>query len=129
MNALDLENQTSCWNSDGSPIKQNSHFIVDLGRLVVPTEVRIQFQAGFIGEELQVFWHDGSAWQSLVELEVYDDHDVQAFSLLDKETIIQTTALKLVFSECTDFYGRVTVYQLQVWGFEVVAEAEDLQES
>jgi hypothetical protein len=125
MKALDLENLTTCWNSDGSPSgKQSSQYTLDFGRIVEPTELRIQFQAGFIGEELQVFWQDGSAWKSFVEVEVDDDHDVQNFSLLETNSGIQTRALKLVFDECTDFYGRVTVYQLQVWGFEVLAESE-----
>lgn len=129
MNALDLENPTTCWNSDGSPSgKQSSHYTLDFGRLVEPTELRIQFQAGFIGEELRVFWQDGSTWNPLIEVEADDDHDVQIFSLLETGYSIRTRALKLVFDECTDFYGRVTVYQLQIWGFEVLAETQD-QES
>jgi hypothetical protein len=130
MNALDLENATSCWNSDGSPSgKHSNEYTLNFGRMVEPTELRIQFQAGFVGEELQVFWQDGSAWKSLVEAEVDDDHDVQIFSLLETSSGIQTKALKLVFDECTDFYGRVTVYRLEVRGFEVLAELEGQQDS
>ncbi len=127
MNALDLDVSTSCWNSDGSPNgKQSSHYILDFGRLVEPQELRIQFQAGFISEQLQLFWQDESSWKSLVEVEVEDDHDLQTFSLLDviKMTSVQTRALKLVFDDCTDFYGRVTVYQLQIWGCEIATHAD-----
>mmetsp|Transcript_97636 Transcript_97636/g.281775 ORF Transcript_97636/g.281775 Transcript_97636/m.281775 type:complete len:140 (-) Transcript_97636:20-439(-) len=119
-NALDLENTTSCWNSDGSPSgKERSHFIIDFGRLVQPKELRIQFQAGFVAESLAVFWLDGSSWKSLTDEEVDDDHDLQTFSFPEPGCDFQTTSLKFVFDECTDFYSRVTVYQLQVWGLEV----------
>lgn len=130
MNALDLENPTSCWNSEGSPTgKQSSQYTLDFGRLVEPTELRIQYQAGFVGEELQVFWQDGSTWKPLIDVEVDDDHDIQTFSLIEAKSDIRTRALKLVFDECTDFYGRVTVYQLQIWGFEAITGTESSQES
>jgi hypothetical protein len=122
MNALDVENVTTCWSSNGSPAgKHQSFYIVDFGRLVEPTELRVQFQAGFVGEELNIFWEDGESWKPLVDHEVVDHHDMQIFSLVEGHRGTRTKSLKLVFDECTDFYGRVTVYQLQIWGFEVDA--------
>jgi hypothetical protein len=52
------------------------------------------------------------------EIEADDDHELQSFplSVTDATT---TTALKIVFDETTDFYGRVIVYQLEVWGKEL----------
>lgn len=120
MNALDLDSSTSCWNSDGSPSgKHSSHYILEFGRDVHPIELRIQFQAGFVAENLQVLCQQqDSTWVPIVELEVDDDHDLQVFSLEHTGSHSGTNAVKFVFDECTDFYGRVTVYQLQVWGFE-----------
>lgn len=120
MNALDLDSSTSCWNSDGSPTgKHSSHYILEFGRVVEPRELRIQFQAGFVAEKLTVLSHQqDSTWLAITELEVDDDHDLQVFSIASSGSNVGTTALKLVFDECTDFYGRVTVYQLQIWGFE-----------
>lgn len=125
MNALDLENTTTCWNSEGCPSgKQSSQYTLDFGRLVEPVELRIQFQAGFIGEELKIFWLDGSSWKPLGEEDVEDDHDLQTFSLIEAKSGIQTRAIKLSFDNCTDFYSRVTIYQLQVWGYEVAVEKD-----
>lgn len=121
MNALDLESSTSCWNSDGRRSgKHFSHYILDFGRVVQPVELRIQFQAGFIAEKLEILSHQqDSTWLPMIELEVNDDHDLQVFSLESSVSSFGgTNALKLVFDDCTDFYGRVTVYQLQIWGFE-----------
>lgn len=125
MHALDLANATTCWNSEGSSSgKQSSHFILDFGRLVEPAELRIQFQAGFVGEEMKVYWLDGSSWKLLLEEEVDDDHNLQTFSFSESTPGVHTTSIKLSFDECTDFYGRVTVYQLQVWGLEVTGRNE-----
>lgn len=127
LNALDYDNSTTCWNSDGSSSgKQKPFFILDFGRAVQPLELRVQFQAGFIAEEVSVFWQNSDKkWEAMVELEVDDDHDFQNLSLQEgtKEAPI-TSSIKLVFDECTDFYGRVTIYQLQIWGREVAADQQ-----
>ena len=125
MNALDLDSSTSCWNSDGSPSgKRSSHYIIEFGRAVEPVELRIQFQAGFVAEKLQVLsqQQQDSTWRPIIELEVDDDHDLQVFTLDSSGSTVGTNALKLVFDECTDFYGRVTVYQLQIWGYEIMTK-------
>jgi hypothetical protein len=57
-------------------------------------------------------------WLDLEELEPEDNHDMQTFSLVKDESCTGT-ALKLVFDEFTDFYGRVTIYRIEVWGQEV----------
>jgi Sad1 / UNC-like C-terminal len=124
MNALDCDSLLTCWNSEGNPKGKTSCFLsIEFGRVVEPVEVAIQFQAGFVAQELTVTKLDsnGEDWIQVSEFEVQDGHEAQSFSLAggDKEDSIMTTALKLVFDECTDFYGRVTVYKLQVWGREV----------
>jgi hypothetical protein len=101
---------------------RTTYFIVDFGRDVEPAELRLQFQAGFAAEEIHVSLQDGAnanKWKSVVELEAEDDHDMQTFSLLeDSKNKGPTKALKFEFQEPTDFYGRITIYQLQVWGAE-----------
>ena len=116
--------------------------ILEFNRLVHPCELRIQFQAGFVAEKLHVFLlpakNDSSSssgsssssctsadssrnqWQSMAEFDVDDNHDLQIFSLLEEnQNTRPTTAVKLLFEDCTDFYGRVIIYQLQIWGYEV----------
>ena len=124
--ALDCENALTSWNSEGSPNgKKESFFIVDFSgggkqpnRRVQPVEIGVQFQAGFAAEEITVYVQSGgkSAWSKVEEIEADDDHELQSFPLSVAD---ETTALKVVFDETTDFYGRVIVYQLQVWGKEL----------
>ena len=122
--ALDCDNALTSWNSEGSPNgKKESFFIVDFsgagGRSVTAEELCVQFQAGFAAEEITVFVKkardEPSKWTRVEEIEADDDHELQSFPLSVADAI---TALKIVFDETTDFYGRVIVYQLQVWGKE-----------
>ena len=107
---------------------------VDFGRSVVPTRVGIQFQAGFAAEEVTVMVFkseegdatSSQAWEKIDDFEVEDDHEMQFLDLVEDgnaEKIPEsgTTAIKLIFDECTDFYGRVTIYQLKVFGREVAS--------
>ncbi|CAJ1942396.1 unnamed protein product [Cylindrotheca closterium] len=121
--AFDYENDTNCWNSEGSSSgKQDCYFIVEFERLVIPTEVRIQFQAGFSSEEVYVsrLGANANSYEPVDELEAEDEHEMQVFPLpVTDEAKEGSSALKLEFKEFTDFYGRVTIYQLQVWGHEI----------
>jgi hypothetical protein len=125
MNVLDYENALSCWNSEGDPKgKTSSHLIIHFGREVIPKELHIQFQAGFVAEEMKVLRCLAGAdnreqWIEIDDFEVDDDHEVQLFHLAEQGSSIKASALKLIFEECTDFYGRITIYKLQVWGQEV----------
>ena len=143
-NALDYENVSTCWNSDGNMANNNNNnkastsFIIEFGRIVQVHEIRIQFQAGFVAEQIHVFTQSSdddktTEWKSIIELEADDDHELQSFPLLINEEESSSssssnvvnpssssccTALKLEFDEFTDFYQRVTIYQLQVLGYE-----------
>mmetsp|Transcript_18415 Transcript_18415/g.45647 ORF Transcript_18415/g.45647 Transcript_18415/m.45647 type:complete len:168 (-) Transcript_18415:281-784(-) len=127
--ALDCENALTSWNSEGSPNgKKASFLIIDFSgggklpnRRVKPEEICIQFQAGFAAEEITAYVQitgggDKPKWLKVEEIEADDDHELQTFPLSVAD---ETTALKIVFDETTDFYGRVIVYQLQVWGKEL----------
>jgi hypothetical protein len=129
MNALDYEHETTCWNSEGnSQGKTSSWMRVDFARRVRPTKIGVQFQAGFVAEEVtvQVLKEtEKEEWITLCDFEVEDDHEMQFLDLLEdgKERNIPengTMSIRLVLDECTDFYGRVTIYQLKVFGTEGV---------
>jgi hypothetical protein len=81
-------------------------------------ELRLQFQAGFVAETVQVKLQKqpSQEWVDLVKLEVDDTLEMQTFPLKNTETC---WALKLLLDDFTDFYGRITIYQVQVWGKEV----------
>jgi hypothetical protein len=134
MNALDSDNALTCWNSEGSTKGKTSSFlIIDFGRVVHPVHIAIQFQAGFVAAELEVSKMDANVddWMQIAEFEVEDDHEVQLFSLADcdKTDSLTTRAIKLFFNECTDFYGRIIVYKLQIWGQELDPEKEAVTSS
>lgn len=127
MNVLDTADETSCWNSDAvpsgrsddEPITFTIHF--GPGRLVRVDEIRIQFQGGFVAEECTVHIRkegDGEGdWVELEEpIEPEDVNDVQTFGIADDDRTCNV--LKLSFVGSSDFYGRVTIYKLGVWGSE-----------
>lgn len=123
LNALDTGNSSSCWNSEGTAEGRNDGcwFIVDFGRAVQPEELRIQFQAGFCAETCSVYFKNNNEEWVLADnsLEFDDIHDLQTHSLQVKgSSTITTKAIKLDFDDATDFYGRVTIYRLEVWGSE-----------
>lgn len=122
MNALNLENTSICWNSEGDERGDSDQWIaIDFGRLVQPIRLEIQFQAGFAAETAVVDFKMEDDWKEMDDIEPEDAHELQSFNLSPGNKS-PTSALRLRFSDFTDFYNRVTIYQLAVWGQEVVAE-------
>lgn len=117
MNVLKMEDSSSCWYSDGKEGSTQA-LSIHFGRPVRPTELKIQFQAGFVAESCQVQVQNSNSsggWDTVEEIEPSDCHEVQSFPVECKEA---TDSIKIIFDEFTDFYGRVMVYQLGVWGKE-----------
>lgn len=119
MNALNIEDGSSCWYSEGVGDDENvtQSYTITFPRQVAPKEVRIQFQAGFSAEECQVHIRSSqSTWEMLEEIEPSDTHELQIFPLSNSKA---ADAMKIVFDECTDFYGRIMVYRLGIYGVDV----------
>lgn len=124
-NALDYTNTLTSWNSEGNSNGKNESFLVidfsgGQNRTVDPVELVVQFQAGFAAEEITVYRKitttaNKPQWSRVEEIEAEDYHEAQSFPLAMEEP---TTALKIVFGETTDFYGRVIVYQIKIHGTE-----------
>lgn len=126
-NALDIHNSTSCWNSEGltstSVSEASSWMIVRFPATVNPTEIRVQFQAGFGAHTCHVYgWIESqstnSQWELLDDSVAWSDsHELQSHVLqhIDGERK-RTKQLKIVFHDTTDFYGRITIYRLEIWG-------------
>jgi hypothetical protein len=113
-NALDIANESSCWNSEGIE-GATHHFELDFRRFVRPQEIRIQFQAGFIAETCSVQLFVDSSFQAVANLEFEDVHAIQT-EALPPDAICETTKLRLAFDNFTDFYGRIIIYRVEVWG-------------
>lgn len=134
MHALQTKDGSTCWNSDSchNDAKQQS-LVIDFQRPVLVNELRFQFQAGFTAETCHVQllqttavddshnhqWVD--CWQ---DLELEDSLELQTFVLTrtirngPQVEVCVGSALKLTFEDFTDFYGRITVYRIEVWGKE-----------
>ena len=98
--------EDTCWNSDqGSPqfiqidFNQPQPFL---------DQLQIQFQGGFVGTQCHVFDNDNTAQQ--LDFFPQDSNKLQTFALGFKEC----RTLKIVFGGSTDFFGRITIYQLKL---------------
>ena len=131
MNALDATSESTCWNSDGETDGNIEHsFVVNFHRSVLVDEIKIQFQGGFVAEECSMYTtHSSNAkskGESLIWKEIEDAYiepeninSVQSFPLEETDESYRICdAVKLSFASGTDFYGRVIIYKLEVWGRE-----------
>lgn len=126
MNALDTTNETSCWNSDAVPSGSEDPITLTIcfGRTIILDELRIQFQGGFVAEECTAYsaaeTNGGDIiWNELenAHIEPEDINEMQIFDLSGaKLSDRRCNLLKLSFEASSDFYGRITIYKLQVWG-------------
>ena len=88
--------------------------------LVAPKQLSITFQGGFVGTKcaVQVLSKvDAQEWQLYTHVFPEDVNRKQTFQLAASETVpIGTTGIRLVFEESSAFFGRVTIYDLQLYG-------------
>mmetsp|Transcript_14647 Transcript_14647/g.16759 ORF Transcript_14647/g.16759 Transcript_14647/m.16759 type:complete len:157 (-) Transcript_14647:184-654(-) len=109
------DSDKNCWNSDQG---EKQFLVIKFGRTISVQKLCIEFQAGFVSEILRVYGKaddDNAQWKEIDEFDVEDSLQPQIFEL---EELVKCKELRLEFEECRDFYGRITVYRLQVWGNE-----------
>jgi len=111
-NAVDGDRDT-CWNSDpGRP----QWIEVTLPAAATVTRLVLSFQGGFVGVGGQVAVSAG-AGAPLVPVAAIEPDDAggeQAFAIVPPA--VGVTTLRVSFANSTDFYGRVTLYSLDVIG-------------
>lgn len=121
MNALDFENESSCWNSDGQADGATVHsFILNFHRQVQLSSISFQFQGGFVPEECRLMTSQENyatkTWNEIddADIELENTNKLQVFDLDDvvSQDFLECDALKLEFLGSTDFYGRVILYKL-----------------
>mmetsp|Transcript_41620 Transcript_41620/g.61061 ORF Transcript_41620/g.61061 Transcript_41620/m.61061 type:complete len:138 (+) Transcript_41620:2-415(+) len=134
MNALDITDHSSCWNSEASPQKKQQILQIMFRRKVSIRKIGITFQGGFAGESAQLSTskEEGgkfTLWEDAF-IEPEDRNEFQEFDLPVEEGVDDSSsgsggnhpcvchALRIAFGESTDFYGRITIYRLEVWGYE-----------
>ncbi|XP_033108788.1 nuclear receptor 2C2-associated protein-like [Anneissia japonica] len=106
-------NDETCWNSDeGSP----QWVKVEFPETVFLTSIHMQFQGGFVGKTctLEGQSSDEEEFDLITECYPDDSNALQIFPVKDCEAIKR---LKITFKESTDFFGRVTVYKLDILGY------------
>src|SRR6266545_4310785 len=93
---------------------------------VIPMRLSITFQGGFVGTRCKVLVQtkdeDKNDWQLLTTAypedvnrpQVFDLRPANSYTLEDVEKGV--TAFKLIFEESSDFFGRITIYDLKVEG-------------
>ncbi|TPX60399.1 hypothetical protein PhCBS80983_g01834 [Powellomyces hirtus] len=108
----------TCWNSDqGTP----QHIAIDFGSAVKVQALHFMFQGGFTGKECEIVGvnNEGAddVWEKVVDFYPEDQNHLQVFPLpTDVAAAKSWKRLRIVFKNSTDFYGRVTVYRLDVLG-------------
>jgi hypothetical protein len=126
MNALKTDDGSSCWYSDGQTTTVDNNnsqqsFVLHFKRIVRPHTVKIQFQAGFSASTCQLqLRNQAGVWEILDDIELEDTHHLQSFPLptTDKEG----DAIQLLLDDYADFYGRIMIYRLEIWGTECISE-------
>lgn len=86
---------------------------------VIPKRISITFQGGFVGTRCSVTTKvsDEADWTSWLYIYPEDVNGRQDFDL-DGGTVNESgvTSIKVVFEQSSDFFGRVTVYDIRLLG-------------
>ncbi|XP_077989582.1 nuclear receptor 2C2-associated protein-like [Glandiceps talaboti] len=102
--------EETCWNSDqGSP----QWVLLNFPNPVKIEELQIQFQGGFVGKECCIDGFHGDEFTRITEFYPEDVNSLQRFPISSSAMV---TKLKIVFNDSTDFFGRITIYKLDVIG-------------
>ncbi|KIO20080.1 hypothetical protein M407DRAFT_140830 [Tulasnella calospora MUT 4182] len=114
----------TCWtSSQGLPQTIQMAF----GQPVIPTTLSITFQGGFVGTKCSVYSQSKdsavSEWILLRQVFPEDVNRVQSFQLREsieenESAALAVLQLKLVFEESSDFFGRITIYDLDIIGMK-----------
>ncbi|KAL5494675.1 hypothetical protein ACEPAI_136 [Sanghuangporus weigelae] len=109
----------TCWTSQQG-LPQYIHVIFDSP--VVPKTLYLTFQGGFVGQRCRIDVlpvasesTDSEKLTSKELMTVYpeDVNRSQSFDLSDAGPIEE---MKLIFEESSDFFGRITVYDMRIEG-------------
>jgi len=103
--------EDTCWNSDqGSP--QWISFTFD--EPIIINELQIKFQGGFVGQDCYVEL-DKEVESGHKNVPFYPE-DINSLQKFDISNSYPVSHLKIVFGKSTDFFGRVTIYTLDLLG-------------
>ncbi|KAI8845473.1 hypothetical protein BC829DRAFT_399463 [Chytridium lagenaria] len=113
--------EETCWNSDqGSP----QWISVDFTQPVHVEKISIMFQGGFAGQTCQVMVQEASSgetdskslWEEVTKVYPDDVNSTQDFDVRDAIGSRSITSLRLIFQTSYDTYGRIIVYDFNLYG-------------
>ncbi|CAG5132213.1 unnamed protein product [Candidula unifasciata] len=111
-NNLFDNSEETCWNSDqGSP----QWILLEFGEEVCVKEIHIQFHGGFVGKNC---WLESSQAGSkdLTKFHSFYPQDINQTQVFSLPEVVPLSSLKIVFDDSTDFFGRITIYKLDILG-------------
>ena len=87
-------------------------FQIEFEQTRTVSELQLMFQGGFAGKNcrIEVAKPDGTGFQNHQDFYPEDSNKLQSFAI----NPVSCTGIKIIFGESTDFYGRITVYQLML---------------
>ena len=100
-------NNETCWNSDKGT---NQFIIIEFSEPTQPKELQIMFQGGFAGKNCELSYYKED-WVLFSKFYPQDINELQTFPVECKEPILK---LLISFKDSTDFYGRITIYKLDL---------------
>jgi len=102
--------EDTCWNSDqGTPQWIRIEFDDEPREI---SEVQFMFQGGFAGKTCWIeVSQDSKTYEKLQDIYPEDINKLQKFPL---DSPVKAKAFKVVFADSTDFFGRITVYQMKL---------------
>jgi len=101
----------TCWNSDqGSP--QWIHVV--FGEKQSVDSVQLVFQGGFVGKNCHLEASRDEGDGELVKCQDFFPEDTNKLQTFKLDRPVAAKAFRIVFSDSTDFFGRITVYTLRL---------------
>ncbi|KDR85581.1 hypothetical protein GALMADRAFT_218677 [Galerina marginata CBS 339.88] len=114
-NLIDNSPET-CWTSQqGLPQSIQLGFNVR----VIPKRLSITFQGGFVGTRCALLIPNEKDWLVLTTIYPEDVNRGQIFDLIPAQPELLKegiSTLKLLFESSSDFFGRITIYDLKLEG-------------
>ena len=102
--------EDTCWNSEqGSP--QSVQIRFDTKKTV--GEIQLMLQGGFVGKNcsVQFIKDDSCSFEKVLDFSPEDANKLQKF-IFDQP--VSGIEFKIIFEDSTDFFGRITLYQLKL---------------
>lgn len=98
----------SCWSSNNG---KNQFILIKLKNFFKLKQFNLTFQGGFSGKLCQILLYKDDDFVYQQPFYPQDNNKLQSFHL---QEIFEVNKIKLLFNDSTDFFGRITIYNLDL---------------